>query len=228
MKLGIIGAMDIEVARICERMEITDTFSEAGIRFTQGTLEGLDVVVARCGVGKVSAAACAQLLVSRFAVTHLVNTGIAGAISPKLEIGDVVIADYCAYFDANVHHYAYEPGQIPGMPAVFMCDPNLIIELGASLVCVDFDGADYNGPIVTGDSFICTDEERERILERFHPLCCDMEGAAIGQVAHMNGIPFAVLRTISDKADGTTSEDIDERAANLAADIICEFVSGLA
>ena len=227
MKLGIVGAMEIEVSLIKERMDINETNCEAGIEFIWGTLEGLDVVVARCGVGKVSAAACAQILVSRFGVTHLVNTGIAGAIDPILEIGDIVIADHCVYYDVDVHHYAYKTGQVPGMPAVFVTDAALKRALAIASVGKG-DGVQLNGPVVTGDCFICTAAEKRRLKETFRPLCCDMEGAAVGQVAHMNGIPFAVLRTISDKADGTTDEKFDEAAAHLAASIICDFARELA
>lgn len=226
MKLGIIGAMDIEIALIRERMDVTSMHAEAGMEFISGTLEGLDVVLVKCGVGKVSAAACAQLLVSRFGATHLINTGIAGAIDPSLEIGDIVVADRCAYYDVDVHHYDYAVGQLPGMPAVFEVDADMYEDLLAASWYTD--GVPLEGLAVTGDNFICTYEQRRQLRETFRPLCCDMEGAAIGQVAHMNGVPFAVLRTISDKADGTTSEDIDRKAANLAAGIICEFARGLA
>ena len=226
MKLGIIGAMDIEVAYIRERMDVTCTSNEAGMRFDEGTLEGLDVVVAKCGVGKVAAASCAQLLVSRFGATHLINTGIAGAIDPSLEIGDIVVADRCAYYDVDVHHYDYAVGQVPGMPAVFEIDADMYDDLLAASCYID--GVPLEGLTVTGDNFICTYEQRRQLWETFHPLCCDMEGAAIGQVAHMNSIPFAVLRTISDKADGTTSEELDEKTAKLAARIVCDFAGDLA
>lgn len=223
MKLGIIGAMDIEITLIRERMDVTSTHTEAGMEFISGTLEGLDVVLAKCGVGKVCAAACAQLLASRFGVTHLINTGIAGAIDPSLEVGDIVVADRCAYYDVNVHHYDYAPGQVPGMPAVFEVDDDMYEDLLAAGCLAD--GTPLEGLAVTGDNFICTYEQRIQLWQGFRPLCCDMEGAAVGQIAHMNGLPFAVLRVISDKADGTTSDDADANAANMAATILCHFAS---
>ena len=226
MKLGIVGAMDIEVAHIRECMDVSCVSNEAGMRFDEGTLEGLDVVVAKCGVGKVAAAVCAQLLVSRFGATHLVNMGIAGAIDPALEIGDVIVADYCVYYDVNVHYYAYALGQVPGMPAVFHADGSLKAAL--TRASRDAGGTQFEGPVVTGDCFIDTVEERGRLRELFRPLCCDMEGAAVGQVAHMNGVPYAVLRTISDKADGTTSEELDEKTADSAARIVRASVRFLA
>ena len=218
MKLGIIGAMEIEIALIRERMDVESTHTEAGMEFFSGKLDGRDVVLSKCGVGKVCAAACAQLMVSRFGVTHLVNTGIAGAISPELEIGNIVVADDCRYYDVNVHHYAYEVGQVPGMPAFFEVDTDMLESLFAATMLVDYYAC--VGTVITGDTFICDIAERRELMERYiDPMCCDMEGAAIGQVAYMNGIPYAVLRVISDKGDGKTSDEADIEAARIAATI---------
>lgn len=225
MKLGIIGAMDIEVALIRKNMHVTNTHTEAGMEFVVGTLAGVDVVLARCGVGKVASAACAQLMVSRFDVTHLLNTGIAGAIDPRLAIGDVVVAEHCVYYDVNVHHYLFAPGQVPGMPPVYLGDAGLNEALMQA--AMDVDGAKLLGPMVTGDSFIIDVEQKKELANSFAALCCDMEGAAIAQVAHMNSRPFAVVRIISDLADGNTDDSVDEAVANIAADLVCRAVARL-
>ena len=222
MKLGIIGAMGIEVALIRERMDVSGEHREAGIPICEGRLGDKDVVLARCGVGKVAAAACAQLLVTRFGVTHLLNTGIAGAIDARLAIGDVVVAEHCVYYDVNVHHYLFEPGQVPGMPPVFVGDAALNVALMQA--ARDVDGAEFLGPAVTGDSFIIDIEQKKGLADSFGALCCDMEGTAIAQVAHMNGRPFAVVRIISDLADGNTDDSIDEAVANIAADVVCRAI----
>ena len=225
MKLGIIGAMDFEIAFIRERMDVARVETEAGIEFALGKLEGLDIVLAQCGVGKVAAAVCAQLLVSRFGATHLLNTGIAGAIEPTLAIGDVVVAHSCVYYDVDVHHYAYAPGQVPGMPAAFAGDPALNQALMAAARKIE--GAELLGTIVTGDNFICDTERKKELATDFGALCCDMEGTAIAQVAHMNGLPFAVVRIISDLADGKTNDDVDEEVAVIAARLVCEVAGAL-
>lgn len=225
MKLGIIGAMEIEVAHIRENMHVTSTHTEAGMKFVTGTLEGVDVTLARCGVGKVASAACAQLMVSRHGATHLLNTGIAGALDPRLAIGDVVVAEHCVYYDVNVHHYLFAPGQVPGMPPVFVGDAGLNEALMQA--ALDVDGAEFFGPMVTGDSFIIDIGQKKELADSFGALCCDMEGAAIAQVAHMNGLPFAVVRIISDLADGNTDDSVDEAVANIAADLVCRTVARL-
>lgn len=219
MKLGIIGAMDIEVALIRERMDVAGEHGEAGMQFFVGRLGDTDVVLVRCGVGKVAAAACAQFLVTRFGVTHLLNTGIAGALDPRLAIGDVVVAEHCVYYDVNVHHYLYAPGQVPGMPPVFVGDAAFNTALMQA--AQDVEGSEFLGPVVTGDTFIIDIEQRKGLASSFGALCCDMESAAIAQVAHMNGRPFAVVRIISDLADGATDDRIDEVVANIAADVVC-------
>ena len=126
-KLGIIGAMDIEVATLKEKMENMRVSTIAGSEYCEGKLNGLDAVVVQCGVGKVNAAMCAQVLCDCFDVTHLVNTGIAGSLCADLDIGDLLISCDAMYHDFDVQHFGYEMGEVPGMGVLtFPADEEMI------------------------------------------------------------------------------------------------------
>ena len=127
IKLGIIGAMQVEVEILLEKMEDRKTTVKAGTSFCEGKLEGLDAVVVQCGVGKVNAAICAQMLCDLFAVTHIVNTGIAGSLNADLDIGDLVVSSDAMYHDMDAVHFGYEFGKVPGMDTVaFPADKKLM------------------------------------------------------------------------------------------------------
>lgn len=201
-KLGIIGAMDVEVALLKEKMENLTVCSRAGMEFCEGILEGLDVVVVQCGVGKVNAALCVQVLCDCFGVTALTNTGVAGSLSAELDIGDLVVSWDAMYNDVDVQIFGYAFGQVPGMPAVYRADEKLIGVAFAAAEAVN-PGHTKTGRIASGDQFVCTKEQKNAINANTGALCTEMEGTAIAHAAHRNGIPFVILRAISDKADGS-------------------------
>lgn len=206
-KLGIIGAMAIEVATLKEKMADYQVECHAGMEFYTGRLEGLDVVVVQCGVGKVNAAMCAQILCSVYGVTHLVNTGIAGSLNARLDIGDLVVSRDVMHHDFDCTPFGYPQGKVPGLEVVaFPASENLIClacqaaeRLTAGHVTV--------GRVASGDQFVCSREQKERIIAATGGLCTEMEGAAIAQTAYRNGIPFVILRAISDKADDSAQMD---------------------
>lgn len=205
-KLGIIGAMDIEVAILKEKLRDSSVVSRAGFTFWSGTLEGLDVVIVRSGVGKVNAALCVQVLADLFAVTHIVNTGIAGSLDSGLDIGDIAISTDVMYHDFHVGPFGYPWGQVPGMDVhAFPADPTLT-DL-ARRACDEL-GIHYRlGRVVSGDQFICSSREKEDIMSHVGGICTEMEGAAIAHAAYRNAIPVLVLRAISDKADDSATMD---------------------
>ena len=209
MKLGIIGAMDVEVATLKENMQSVTTHFRTGMTFFEGTLGGVDAVVVQCGVGKVNAAMCTQVLCDVFGVTHIVNTGVAGSLCAELDIGDLVISRDAMYhdFDCSVINPNYCVGQVPGMSVLaYPADEALA---GASMAAAEACNPGHNrmGRIASGDQFVCNKAQKEAIIANTGALCTEMEGAAIAHTAWRNGVPFVVIRAISDKADDSAEMD---------------------
>ena len=206
-KLGIIGAMAVEVAALKEKMENLTVTEKAGTAFYDGILEGLPAVVVQCGVGKVNAAICAQILCDCFDVTHLVNTGIAGSLCADLDIGDLVVSRDAMYHDFDCVHFGYEMGRVPGMDVVaFPADETMMEYAFAAAEAVN-PGHTRIGRVASGDLFVAEKEAKNRIIEKTAALCTEMEGAAIAQTAYRNRVPFVILRAISDKADDSAEMD---------------------
>ena len=206
-KLGIIGAMTIEIETLKESLEGMTTSCRTGMEFYEGTLEGIPVVIVQCGVGKVNAAMCAQILCDCYGVTHLVNTGIAGSLNAALDIGDLVVSQDAMYHDFDCVHFGYEMGKVPGMDVVsFPADETLITYAAAAAEAVN-PGHVKIGRIASGDQFVAEKALKEQIISRTQGLCTEMEGAAIAQTAYRNQLPFVILRAISDKADDSAEMD---------------------
>ena len=206
--LGIIGAMDIEVDSLKNEMENPTINKIAGMDFYEGVIGGKDVVVVKCGIGKVNAAVCTQILADEFGVDGVINTGIAGSLNAEINIGDIVISTDVVHHDMDAVNFGYEPGQIPQMD-VFSFEADKTMADLAEEVCekVNPEIKVFRGRIVSGDQFVADKAVKNRITEQFHGFCTEMEGAAIAQAAYLNEIPFVILRAISDKADDSASED---------------------
>ncbi len=206
-KLGIIGAMQVEVEILLGEMEDKKEKSLAGMTFYEGRLEGLDVVVVQCGVGKVNAAMCAQVLCSSFGVTHLVNTGIAGSLCADLDIGDLLISSDAMYHDFDCVHFGYACGKVPGMDTVAFPADETMKKLAFAAAEAVNPGHTKVGRVASGDQFVAEKALKEKIIANTQGLCTEMEGAAIAQTAYRNGLPFVILRAISDKADDSAEMD---------------------
>ena len=210
MKLGIIGAMQEEIETLLAAMADRTEEQHGGSTFYSGLLRGLPVVVVRCGVGKVNAALSAQILCDCYGVTHLVNTGIAGSLNPKLDIGDLVVSTDAIYHDFDCTPFGYPPCRVPGMDAdAFPADRNLR-ELALSAAEAVNPGHCALGRIASGDQFIASPERKDRIVSLTGALCTEMEGAAIAHAAYLNNIPYVVIRASADKADGSAHMDYPE------------------
>ena len=174
--------------------------------YTKGILEGKEVVIATCGIGKVFAAICAQTMILRYSPTLLINSGVAGSLSKELGIGDVAVASMLVQHDMDTSPLGDPVGLVSGINKVyFAADADASFSLVA---CVKAEGAKpLLGCIASGDQFICDREKKNWIRDTFSAVACEMEGAAIAHVATVNGTPFAVLRAISDEADGEASMD---------------------
>lgn len=229
-KLGIIGAMQLEVETLLGIMEDKKVSSHAGSTFYEGKLEGLDVVVVQCGVGKVNAAICAQILCSCFGVTHLVNTGIAGSLCVDLDIGDMVVSVDAMYHDFDCVHFGYEMGRVPGMYVTAFPADAKMMELAFAAAEEVNPGHTKTGRVASGDLFVAEKSAKERIIERTKALCTEMEGAAIAHTAYRNNIPFVILRAISDKADDSAEMDyptFERIAAHRCANVTCHMAKML-
>lgn len=209
--LGIIGAMEEEVKRLREEMENPEIREKAGMRFVAGKLEGQPVVVVRSGIGKVNAALCTQILIDEYQVDGVINTGIAGSLQAKIDIGDIVLSTDVLQHDVDAAVFGYAPGQIPQMDVLSFPGDEKMRRLAA--VCCRSENPEievYEGRIVSGDQFVSSDEKKEWLCREFSGFCTEMEGAAIGQAAYLNRVPFLVVRAISDKADNSASMDYSE------------------
>ncbi len=206
-KLGIIGAMELEVETLVGALENKNAKTISGSTFYEGKLENLDVVIVQCGVGKVNAAICAQVLISCYHVTHLVNTGIAGSLCADLDIGDLLISTDAMYHDFHIAPFGYPVGQVPAVDVLaFPADEELAGLAFAAAEAVN-PGHTKTGRVASGDQFVAEKAQKERIIADTQGLCTEMEGAAIAHTAYRSQIPFVILRAISDKADDSAEMD---------------------
>ena len=206
--IGIIGAMEVEVVKLRDAMTIERTDNVAGMKLYVGRLCNTDIVLVQSGVGKVNAAMCAQILCDRYEISSIWNSGIAGSLCADINIGDIVISSDALQHDMDARYFGYEPGMIPQQEvSVFPADEKLA-EL-AEQVChqVNPDINVFRGRVLSGDQFIAEKAKKQWLSDTFAGMCTEMEGAAIAHVAYRNGVPFLILRAISDKADDSATED---------------------
>lgn len=212
--LGIIGAMDEEVAKLKEMIENLQIVYKSGMDFFSGKIEGTDVVVVKCGVGKVNAAMCTQTMIDVFDVTGIINTGIAGSLDADINIGDIVLASDTLEHDMDVAALGYEPGIIPDTSvSVFKTDDYLMDIAMQAVKASAIDVTVFTGRVVSGDQFISSKEKKAWLVSTFGGKCAEMEGASIGHVAVLNSVPYLVVRAISDKADDSAQLDYPTFAA---------------
>ena len=224
--IGIIGAMQTEVELLIGKVEKPKTEKISGIDFVSGTIFGKEVVVAKCGIGKVFAALCAQTMILRFGVELIINTGVGGAIDDRLDIGDVTVSDFVVQHDMDTSALGDPVGLISGINVVrIAADEKTSSELLAfakekGVNCI-------LGTVASGDKFISGAEAKKKIRDTFGAAVCEMEGAAIGHVCYVNNIPFCVIRAVSDKADGTSGVDYQtfvDSAAKKNASIVLSYL----
>lgn len=216
MKIGIIGAMSVEVDALKAKLAECETVRVSGVDFFCGNLAGKDVVVAQCGIGKVFAAICAQTMILRFGVTHIINTGVAGTLSEKLSILDVAIADGVVQHDMDTSPIGDPVGLISGINKIVLPTSDYMAKIAAD-VAGEL-GVKYGrGIIASGDQFISSADRKRYIVDNFGAIACEMEGAAIGHVCYANGIECLIVRAISDSASGEATMEYPQMVA-LAAE----------
>ena len=216
--IGIIGAMEEEVAALKEKMEQVEVTKKASMEFYRGVLEGKKAVVVRSGIGKVNAAVCTQILIDDFHVEGVINTGIAGSLKNEINIGDIVLSTDVVHHDVDAKDFGYERGQVPRMEVFsFPANEKLFWEKKGTgeVNCREIQV--FRGPVTSGDQFISDKKVKDQITETFQGYCVEMEGAAIAQTAWLNKVPFLIARAISDKADDSATVDypVFERGKHL-------------
>lgn len=221
--IGIIGAMEEEVESLHKEMEVDQTKRQNGLTFYKGVLDNQEIVVVRSGVGKVNAAMTSQILIDEFGVDALINTGVAGGPKPKLNIGDIVISTRTVQHDMNAADKD-KVGAIPRMDKTFFKADSALVKLAKkSANELPKNVNVYTGTIATGDQMVTDDKKSHRIANRFDAWAIEMEGAAIGQVAYLNDIPYVVIRSISDTAGDEGTElynNFKDKAAQNAIDMV--------
>lgn len=206
--IGIIGAMEEEVAQLKESMQIEEMTEFASMTFCKGVLFGKEAVLVRSGIGKVNAGICAQILVDKFQADMLINTGIAGSLDAGIDIGDIVISTDALHHDMDATIFGDPVGQVPQMDTLsFPADEGLVELAKAANEEANPDIHTFTGRVVSGDQFISAKEAKDKIVANFHPMCTEMEGAGIAQAAYLNKIPYVIIRAISDKADNSAVMD---------------------
>lgn len=228
--IGIIGAMDMEVNGLIEKMSDKKTEIISSTAFTYGKINGKECVVAKCGIGKVNAAVATQTMILKYNPEMIINTGVGGSTSLKTHIGHVVIADKVVQHDMDTTALGDEPATLflPNESIVYIpCDTKLVEKLKKA--CVKAGENNFNvGTVATGDKFITGNESRNALNKSFNAIACEMEGGSIGQVCYLNKIPFAVLRSISDSMsdedDAVEYSAFSKAAAEKSVKIISAFL----
>ena len=210
-RIGVIGAMEPEVEYLISIMDDKEVSTFSEMNFYSGKIHGKDVTVVQCGMGKVNAGICANLLINHFNVKAIINTGVAGSLSNELDIGDIVVSTDAVQHDFDVSPIGFEKGEIPYTGKYSFPADNYLVELADYVIanCIT-DVNHMTGRVCTGDQFVNTTEQKETITGNFGGLCCEMEGGAIAQVCYLNDTPFVIIRAVSDKADGTSPGDYEE------------------
>lgn len=230
MKTGIIGAMDVEVNELIESMNNIKKETISGVVYYEGTLQGKDVVVAKCGVGKVHAAVCTQTMILKYKPDAIINTGVAGSLNSDLDIADLVISDNVVQHDMDTSGIGDPVGLISGLNIINIpCPKELVEKIKKSADTIEGTNVKV-GTIASGDQFICNQDRKEYIVKHFDALCAEMEGAAIGHVCFLNNIDFCIIRSISDKADGSAHMDFPEFvkiAAKKSTQLINTFLKNI-
>ncbi|MBE6535772.1 MAG: 5'-methylthioadenosine/adenosylhomocysteine nucleosidase [Ruminococcaceae bacterium] len=216
MKIGIIGAMSIEVDALKAKLADCKSVKVSGVDFFCGRLSDKDIVVAQCGIGKVFAAICAQTMILSFGVTHIINTGVAGTLSERLSILDVAIADGVVQHDMDTSPIGDPVGLISGINKIVLPTSDKMTK-AASDVASELGVKHELGIIASGDQFISSADRKRYIVDNFGAIACEMEGAAIGHVSYVNGVECLIVRAISDSASGEATMEYPEMVA-LAAE----------
>jgi adenosylhomocysteine nucleosidase len=232
--LGIIGAMEEEISLLKAAMENPETTGIGGFEFYVGKLEGKDLVLLRCGIGKVNAAVGCGILIDHFNPKLVINTGSAGGIDPTLKFGDAILSTGLVYHDVDLTAFKYAPGQLPGQPAVFPVPDSLVVKAEKAVDELKSEGilpGDFNhvrGIIASGDVFMHEPEKIAKVRQTFPEVrAVEMESAAIAHTCALFHVPSLIIRALSDIAGAEspmTSVEFLPIAAKHSSDIVRRII----
>lgn len=221
--IGIIGAMDVEVDTLKKDANISKTTQIAEMDFCEGKLGEKNVVIVKCGMGKVNAGICANTLINDFGCTKIINTGVAGSLDENIDIGDFVVSTDAVQHDFDVEAIGFERGEIPYTEHyAFPADEEMRKAAVKAIEEKAENARAFEGRVCTGDQFISKKEQKDVITANFGGMCCEMEGGAIAQTCYLNHTPFVIIRVISDKPSET--EIVDYKAFEAQAAKNCERI----
>lgn len=210
-KIGIIAAMQEEYDVIKELMENTKIEEYFNLELTCGEIKQKQVVLVKCGIGKVNAARVTQILIDKYNMEYIVNVGVAGSLNDELEIGDIVIGKKLVQHDFDLTPWGHEKGYISNEVGRYLESSEELIEKCKKIISEDLKDINVKiGTIATGDVFCTSEELKNEVLKEFGADCIEMEGASIAQVCKLCNIPFVVIRSISDKPNGSNEIDFDK------------------
>lgn len=228
MKIGIIGAMEQEVAILKNALSNCIEQKKGGCTFFSGQLKGVDVTLLQSGIGKVSASIGTTILLDQYAPDIVINTGSAGGFDPSLNLGDVVVSTEVRHHDADVTAFGYEMGQMASQPAAFIADSHLIT-IAEQAIAMKEGQHSVRGLICTGDAFVCSEEKKQYIRKHFPTvIAVEMEASAVAQTCHQFAVPFVIVRAISDVADKESPMSFDEflpLAAQSSSEMVINMVT---
>jgi len=225
MNIGIISAMSVEIDALIEKMENVETEEISGIKYYSGNINKSKVIAVVCGIGKVNAAICTQILIMKYKPEYIINMGVAGSVSKKVNIRDIVIADYVVQHDIDTTPFGDPYGLIPKINIVQVpCSEKL-----NKLILAGSDDSDNirTGTIATGDRFINGQKDIDFIVEKFKAVAVDMESGSIGHVCYINGVEYTAVRSISDNSDDDSHNTYDanvKKSAQTAIDLLLKIL----
>lgn len=224
--IGIIGAMSVEIDRLKQTIQNAKTEIFSGIEFTKGTIFDKDVVIAKCGIGKVFSAICAQTMILKYNPDVIINTGVAGALDSELQIGNIAIGTSSVQYDVDTSAFGDPVGMISGINIVYLpCSKSVSNSIAQFAKNINVQVK--QGVIACGDRFLSDKEIKSTLNKNYSAIACDMESGSIAQVCYVNNVPCAIIRAISDTAsEGSVSDYTKflETAADNAVSVTLEFI----
>lgn len=225
--IGIIGAMDIEVNGFAEKMDNAEIEKHGIFQFVKGKIKNKNVIAVVCGIGKVSAAICTQLLIDKYSPDFIINSGVAGGLSQNLGIADIAIATDVVQHDVDTTIFGDPAGYITNLNLVNIPVKDTIYSKLKEIAETIQDTYVECGTIATGDQFISTPYQKNTIKDNFNAIAAEMEGGSVGHVCYSNNVDFGIIRAISDNASGDALMDYESFkviAAKKTIEIVCKFI----
>ena len=225
--IGIIGAMDAEINELKASIKEMETEKISNIFFYSGKINNKDVVVAKCGIGKVFAAVCVEAMILNYHPKSIIHIGIAGALTSELGLKDLAIAESVVQYDVDQTAFDMPLGFIQGPDIINIpCDKKIVSQIEASAKNLNINYK--TGVIASGDKFISNNIDKEKIIKSFDAIAVDMEGAATGQACYVNDVDFCVVRAMSDGSDDDAIDIYNkskQQSSDVATKILLEYLN---